>query len=143
MISGYAYVAEHIRQSYLVNHLAERNAPSNTIYENTLKLVKAANNVHQISSSFGRVHIPEKWMPMKMIKRKSASAAAGTPSAPNKKPREDPGEGRTMRSQTVPTVARAPSHEGGERRSCRLAEKAQVAPLPTVIEGNIFTYIGL
>ena len=76
---------------------------------------------------------------MKMIKRKSASAAAGTPSAPNKKPREDPGEGRTMRSQTVPTVARAPSHEGGERRSCRLAEKAQVAPLPTVIEGNTFS----
>jgi hypothetical protein len=78
-------------------------------------------------------------MPMKN-KRKPASAAAGTPSAPKKKPRdEDPVEGRTRRSQTVPTVPHAPACEGGERRSGRLAAKAQVAHLPIVHEGKTFS----
>ena len=129
-ISGYPYVAEHIRESYHLNHLVETNAPLTKIYETSLKLVKAANNVHQICR-LGRVTIPKKRMPNK--KRKPASAAAGTPSAPQKKPRAgDPVDG-----DPITTVPDAPAYKGCERRSGRIAAKAQV-PLPTVHEGNSF-----
>ena len=126
-ISGYPYVAEHIRESYHLNHLVETNAPLTKIYETSLKLVKAANDVHQICR-LGRV-IPKKWMPNK--KRKPASAAAGTPSVPQKKPRAgDPVDG-----DPITTVPDAPAYGGSERRSSRIAAAKAKVPIPTIQEG--------
>lgn len=64
-------------------------------------------------------------------KRKPASAAAGTPSAPQKKPRAgDPVDG-----DPITTVPDAPAYGGSERRSSRIAAAKAKVPIPTIQEG--------
>lgn len=144
-LSGHKFVAEHVQLSYYINHLIETDAPQAKILECSLKLVKAAKDVHEIGT-LGEVAIPR--TKPRIPKKKVAPAK---PPKISKKEERDVvlrtcPDGRVLRSRTI-TPGRVAEDDGGERRSRRIAEAAAAGKtkqkLSVVEEGNTLLFLCL